>query len=383
MATPRVKNTGVVSSQPSPQPAVGSQPASVPAVDPQLPKHPGAEPFRILAIDGGPAALLVVLMLTELEELVPGFLEKVDLIAGTSAGSITGLMLATRPNPAYMLPVAENFWLNEQLYYKNSPFGYLKALVGAGAVNDPQYTQQFLEQRGVLGNRKLSDLSKKIVATSLDLDPVHRAAGMRGKLNWQPKIFHNLYPHGQDLDVRAVDVALSSSASPITTPIHQGKVDGGLVANNPAMVAISEVLRAAARPSEGGACLPGTPRDIVMLSVGGGRAHEMFQVTNANWGYGRWLLNPSNPLLLLNAFLAGSAEGISCTAAEILGASRFFRLDPYYTDAGLLPFVQALPKGQQETAAAADTQALVRSAAGWLHRSGWMRAPEAAFSAGA
>jgi predicted acylesterase/phospholipase RssA len=378
MATPRVKNTGVVSPQAAAVPAAEPQPA----VKEMLASQPGgAEPFRILAIDGGPAALLVVLMLTELEELVPGFLEKVDLIAGTSAGSITGLMLATRQNPAYMLPVAENFWLNEQLYYKNSLPGYLKALVGLGAVNDPQYTQQFLEQRGVLGNRKLSDLAKKVVATSLDLDPVRRAPGMRGVLNWQPKFFHNLYPHGTDLDLKAVDVVLSSSASPITTPVHQGKVDGGLVANNPAMVAISEVLRAGARHPEAAVTLPKTPHDIVMLSIGGGRAHEMFEVTNANWGYGRWLLDPSNPLLLLNAFLTGSSEGVTCTAAEILGQTRFFRLDPYYTDTGLLPFVQAAPRKQQATAAAEGTQALVRSAAGWLHRSGWMGARGAAAGA--
>src|SRR3974377_1754958 len=71
-------------------------------------------PFRILALDGGPAALLETLLLSSLEAPAHGFLENVDLIAGTSAGAITGLMLATRENPAHMLPVAENFWLNGQ-----------------------------------------------------------------------------------------------------------------------------------------------------------------------------------------------------------------------------------------------------------------------------
>ena len=94
-----------------------------------------------------------------------------------------------------------------------------------------------------------------------------------------------------------------------------------------------------------------------------------------------WLLDPSNPLLLLNAFLTGSSEGLTCAASEILGQKRFFRLDPYYTDTGLLPFVQASPKKQQATAAAEGTQALVRSAAGWLHRSGWMGARETAAGA--
>src|SRR5260221_3115864 len=111
MATARVKNPRATRTTTAAAQTSETTEDLVPAV---------AEPFRILALDGGPSALLVVLMLTELDKLAPGFLEKVDLIAGTSAGAITGLMLSTKKNSAHMLPVAENFWLNEQDYYKNS-----------------------------------------------------------------------------------------------------------------------------------------------------------------------------------------------------------------------------------------------------------------------
>lgn len=373
MATPRVRRQGAV-----PSPAGSVQLTE--ATENPLPHR--SEPFRILALDGGPAALLVTLMLSDLEDLVPGFLEKVDLIAGTSAGAITGLMLSTRKNPAHMLPVAENFWLNEQNYYKNSPLGYLKALVGAGAVNDDKYVQQFLEQRGVLAGRKLRDLAKKVVLTSYEINPLRRAPGMRGPLNWQPKILHNLSDDGHDLDLPAVDAALSSSASPIVTPIHQGKVDGGLVANNPAMVAITQVLTEAMRPTQTAAGLPKDRRAISMLSLGGGRAHEIVDVTDNSWGYAHWLLNPSNPLLLLNAFLAGSTEVVSFEAAELLGQTNFFRLDPFYTESGLLPFVQADPKKQQNTAASPDTQEMLQHAARWLRHNGWMHEQERRMAAG-
>jgi hypothetical protein len=335
-------------------------------------------PFRILALDGGPAALLETLLLSGLEDLVPGFLENIDLIAGTSAGAITGLMLATRENPAHMLPVAENFWLNGPNYYKNSLFGYLKALFGLGAINDDTYVRQFLEQRGVLAGRTLRDLAKKVILTSFEVNPVRQAAGVHGPLNWQPKIFHNLAPDADDLDVLAVDAALSSSASPICTPIHQGRVDGGLVSNNPSMIAVAQILREAARPVPTAAMLPGDHHGVVLLSVAGGRAHESLDVTDNSWGYLPWLVNPFNPLLLLNAFLSGAAQAVNLEAAELLDKPNFCRVDPYYTEPGLLPFVQADPKKQQQTAECPETHELLQDAARWLRQTGWIRTPEPA-----
>jgi hypothetical protein len=112
-----------------------------------------------------------------------------------------------------------------------------------------------------------------------------------------------------------------------------------------------------------------------MLSVGSGRAHELLNVSNNSWGYIAWLLNLTNPLLLINAFLSGSMEVVSFEAREMMEEVRFFRLDPFYTDPGVLPFIQADPKKQILTAQAPDTQALVDDAVTWIHRSGWMDVP--------
>src|SRR6185437_12230958 len=278
----------------------------------------GARPLRILALDGGPAALLVVLMLTDLEAQVPGFLANVDVIAGTSAGAITGLMPATKQNPAFMLPVAANFWRDEQKYYKNSLLGYVKALADVG-------------------------------------------------------------PDRDDQEVLAVDAALCSSASPIVTAVHRGKVDGGLVANNPSMIVIAEVFQEGMRPTAAAVQFPRDHQGIVMLSVGGGRADEAFKVSDANWGYFQWLLNPLNPLLLLNGFLSGTTEAIVMESEQILDKPKFRRLDPFYTEPGLLPFVQADPRKQQSTAASAMTQELIKETAEWLQGCGWLQdVPEAA-----
>jgi patatin-like phospholipase/acyl hydrolase len=335
---------------------------------------PAAAPYRILALDGGPAALLVILMLTQLEKRVPGLLKKVDLIAGTSAGAISGLMLATKDDPAPMLPVAANFWLNGQLYYKNSIFGLLKALVGLGSINDSKYVQQFLEQQGVLGGKLLGELAKKVVITSFDLNPAKKASNMPGQINWKPKVFNN-FGHDEDTRQLAVDVALSSSASPIVTPIHQGKVDGGLIANNPAMVALSQAFKETYHPHEPTENHPRDRDGILMLSLGSGRSRELLNVWNNSWGYTPWLLNLFNPLLLVNAFLSGSMEVVSFEAREMMEEVRFFRLDPFYTDPGVLPFIQADPKKQQATAQSPETQALIDDAVTWIHKSGWMNDP--------
>ncbi len=339
----------------------------------------GARPLRVLALDGGPAALLVVLMLADLEERVPGFLANVDLIAGTSAGAITGLMLATRDNPEWMLPVAANFWRDEQKYYKNSLLGYAKALVGMGPFNDSDYVKRFLAQQGVLADRTLKDLAKWVVLTSFDIGAGQVRISPKSPSNWRPKVFQNLGPDREDQKMLALDAALCSSASPIATAVHQGKVDGGLIANNPSLIAIAELFREASRPTTAAECFPRDHQGVLMLSVGGGRADEAFKVSDANWGYFKWLLNPSNPLLLLNGFLSGTTEAIVMESEQILHPSRVRRLDPFYTEPGLLPFVQANPRRQQATAESALTQALIQQTAEWLQSSGWLQsAPEKA-----
>jgi len=348
-------------------------PESIPATpSPDKANPPGTEPYRILTLDGGPAGLLSILVLAQLERLVPGFLAKVDLIAGTSAGAISGLMLATKADPASMLPVAENFWLHNEKYYKNTLGGLLKALAGIGPFNDYRYVEAFLQQPGVLAERKLRDLSKRVVLTSFDLSPKRNSRGFKGKLNWQPRIFHNLGSAKHDRGLRAVDVALSSSASPITTAMHDGKVDGALVANNPAMIALTQVLLEVRHPAKGEMRLPEGRRAIRMLSVGTGQSHEYIKVNHPDrWGYLPWVFNPANPLLLINAFLSAGSEAITLQAWEALG-NNFCRLDPWFSERGLIPFVQADARSQQATAASHETQHQIAATARWLRKSDWM-----------
>lgn len=60
-------------------------------------------PYRILSIDGGGVrGLPVTVLLERLEKERPGFLDEVDLFAGTSTGGIMALGLASGLKPAQM-----------------------------------------------------------------------------------------------------------------------------------------------------------------------------------------------------------------------------------------------------------------------------------------
>lgn len=338
---------------------------------PTVAAPPPKRPFRILTIDGGSAALLSVNMIGQIEATVPGFLSKVDLFAGTSSGGINSLIFAAAENPATRLEIAENYWRYPQNYYKNSIFGLMKAAMGLGAINNPKYTQDFLAQPGVLGNLSLGDLKHKAMVVTFDVAPqAVQASTVSGAVsgpNWRVKILRNFGDNNTSLGTLAVDAALSTSASPIVTPIHQSKVDGGLAANNPTMCALAEIAR------HGKELDPQVSLDdVLILSVGGGRAHENIGVDNANWGYLRWLLNPTNPLLLLNAFLSGSADATTFQAREFLPAGRVWRLDPFFTHGGVIPFMQVVPSQLDKTSTEPSTLAAVNRTCEWIKRSNWM-----------
>ncbi|MEJ2299862.1 MAG: patatin-like phospholipase family protein, partial [Anaerolineales bacterium] len=56
--------------------------------------------YRILSMDGGGIrGLITVILLERLESAHPGFLEKIDLLAGTSTGGILALAVAAGLSP--------------------------------------------------------------------------------------------------------------------------------------------------------------------------------------------------------------------------------------------------------------------------------------------
>ena len=63
-----------------------------------------------------------------------------------------------------------------------------------------------------------------------------------------------------DSDLKVWDAAMRTSAAPTFFPVYRGYTDGGIVANNPSIIAVSKAMAHNHQV---------TPRNVVLLSIGG------------------------------------------------------------------------------------------------------------------
>lgn len=212
------------------------------------------KPLFILALDGGGVRGALTASILKRLERETSFLKRVDVFAGTSTGSIIALMLA---NGASASDVAQEYkFMLPRVFGRPRPF-FRRAFA---AKYDPAPLERALTE--YFGNVTLGRLSKYVVIPALRVDG--RPSSTHHFLNdraWRPAVFSNLPAVAgvlPDLDLRVVDAALRSSAAPTYFPVHQGYADGGVWANNPAMVAYGKSLLH----------LPSRP--VKILSIGSG-----------------------------------------------------------------------------------------------------------------
>lgn len=340
-------------------------------------------PIKILSMDGG-NGMNTGDLLNRVEELVKNdFLNKADIFVGTSAGGINSLFFAKHDHPADALTEIKSFWLDVNL----SILGGMqveKGVKGPSAATESSVMER-LESgevadmsgeivKGILGLGcavtgfrslflndilkgfltkyfadfpTLADLKRNVVICTFQLDnglPVPERS-------WVPRLYTNL-PHNSDKLVNSreetlytVDVAMRTAAPPVGLPIYQssdgtgpGYVDGALVANNPGMIALAAIVGTLAQgvpPNIKPTPPTDSLADIYLLSVGTGRnligsaqyiAPE-FTNGSASWGYRQWLLEPSNLMLLIDAFYQGANESVAWQCDHLLGPKNFHRLN--------------------------------------------------------
>jgi hypothetical protein len=374
--------------------------------------------IKILSMDGG-NGLNTAELLTQLENTEGRrFLDQTDIFTGTSAGGINSLFFAASNNPTDALADIKTFWnkINisileglespaaQQSLRQNQAFmaavppsadigtfirtaaGLSMALWGLRSLFVNDAMKAFLLQR--FGDMRLGDLHRYpvvVLSFQLDKQPASQSTDMR---SWAPKLYTNLdytvqvsngsvtQQPNPDMEERVVDVAMRTSAAPLELPIYQslhgteglsGFVDGGLVANNPSMITLAAIVGSLANgttsqpPQPAGDSL----NEIKMLSVGTGRnlvgtaqyLEAEFTDGSAAWGYQKWLLEPSNPLVLVDAFLQGGNESAAFQCRILLGDDNFNRLN--------VPIKDFLVPDDPRTRAA------VASSAAWLRKSGW------------
>jgi hypothetical protein len=381
-----------------------------------------ANPIRILAMDGGNGMNTADLL--QRVEQVNGhsYLNKVDIFAGTSAGGINSLFFARSDNPSEALQEIQAFWADvNKSILAGIPAGEAAQLAEAGVEHNPLapvFSQEWQELAGVIvrgflglgqaavgcrsiflndvlkkflikyfgANTTLGELKRFVVIVSFQLDN-----GASGPLrSWIPKLFTNLpfTPAGDkgafkataspDLGEKVVDVALRTSAAPLELPIVQGCegkgpgfVDGGLVANNPSMIALSAIVGTLAHGTTNQPPTPPTEslEDILLLSVGTGRnlvgtaqfLDPPFTDGSAPWGYRQWLFDIGNPLLLIDAFLQGGNESVAWQCKILMTEKNFHRLN--------VPLEFLLVPNDPTTAAS------VAATSAWLNTGRWLQQP--------
>jgi uncharacterized protein len=266
--------------------------------------------YRILSLDGGGLrGLITVRLLQQLNQApgTKGWLDKVDLIAGTSTGGILALGIAANKT----LEEMANIYIKEgPKIFDDSFWDNLRDL---GKSVGADYSNKALKKTliNTFGNQTLGNLTKKVTIPTFDLD---NESPESIKRTWKPKIFHNFAGNDSDAKYLLSSVALYTSAAPTYFPSADGYIDGGVFANNPSMVAMVQAISQRNQTNE-----RANMDDIVLLSVGTGVSLSYIKGQTLDWGYAQWV----KPLI--NILMDGVAGISDYQSAQLLG-DRYQRL---------------------------------------------------------
>ncbi|CAN6478481.1 unnamed protein product [Victoria cruziana] len=273
----------------------------------------------ILSIDGGgvrgiiPGIILNFLeaQLQELDGENARIADYFDVIAGTSTGGLVTAMLAVPGADNRPLCAAKDI---VPFYLENCPkiFPQSNGLLSKAeellrALAGPKYDGKYLHKliRDKLQHTKLHQTLTNVVIPTFDLKLL------------QPIIFSS-YQLKEDhtKDALLADICIGTSAAPTYLPAYKfetkdekGKtlrsfnlVDGGVAANNPTLVAVSEVSREIFQQNTN--FFPVKPTDygkflVISLGTGSAKEEEKYGAESAaKWGVLGWLLNgQSSPLI--------------------------------------------------------------------------------------
>jgi patatin-like phospholipase/acyl hydrolase len=280
------------------------------------------EYYHALSLDGGGIrGVLTTTILDRLDSIFP-FLEKVDLFAGTSTGGVLALGLAAGYTP---LQLRELYIEHAAEVFQDSlrdDVADLGMLIGAEYENRPFI--KLLKDR--FGDVTLDELPKRVLITTFDLD--NQASSPRHR-TWKPKFFHNFPGYDSDGHEKVVDVAVRTSAAPSYFPVYQGYIDGGVVANNPSMCALSQCVH----PAFGKQPLD----QVVLLSLGTGINLKYLEAQDEDWGLAQWARH------LVSLMLEGSAGTVHHQCRMMLG-KRYRRVNPLLTEPIGLDEYQKVPE---------------------------------------
>jgi uncharacterized protein len=261
------------------------------------------KPFRILALSGGGyRGLFTASVLKHLEaSLGKPLHEQFDLIAGTSIGGISAVMIASGRSAS---EAVEFFIKNGRNVFPGNP-GKIKRIL------KPAYSNAGLRAvlQSLFGTKTIGDLKSNILIPAINFT------------KGAPQVFkgprHPVFDcdNGKSL----LDVALSTSAAPTFFPIHKAPfgdmVDGGLVANNPSLYAFIEAKQ----------FFKVSEANIRILHVGTMSNGITSNGKDRDLGGWAWLKPPHPPLIEL--ILSSQERSTNYIMNILLGQSKYFSID--------------------------------------------------------
>ncbi|XP_030454255.2 patatin-like protein 2 [Syzygium oleosum] len=295
--------------------------------------------ITILSIDGGgirgivPATILSFLEseLQKLDGKDARLADYFDVIAGTSTGGLLTAML-TSPNennrPMFAAKDIKDFYLENgpKIFPQDScPFAPVTKMMKT--LTRPRYDGKYLHSlvKEKLGDTRLHQTLTHVVIPAFDIKRL------------QPTIFSTYQVKNKpSIDALLSDICIATSAAPTYLPAHYFKtvdhlgamrefnlIDGGVAANNPTLVAISEVVEGISRGSPD--FFPIKPMDygrflVISLGTGSPKSEERFTAHEAaNWGIIGWLTSGgSTPLV--NVFTQASADMVDLHLSVVFQA---------------------------------------------------------------
>ncbi len=259
--------------------------------------------FHILALDGGGARGIYSAQVLACVEQALGapVKENFDLIAGTSTGSIIAGAAAVG------IPMTEVVGL----FNSEAARIFRKRRLGSFHIRS-KYPLRPLEQvaRNYVSRMTLGEITTPLMITSSDIS----TGGVH--------VFKSRYlkdlgePYARDADVILGDAIVASCAAPTYfDPVPLGDLllaDGGLWANNPSMIALTEAVSRFGQRIE----------QVHILSIGTGHSVNLYG-KNRRWG----LITGWRHRKLV-AYVLGLQSQASANMAQLLLADRYLRLDP-------------------------------------------------------
>ena len=275
-------------------------------IDPDLgaapPLKPSGSRFRILSLSGGGyRGLFTACILSDIEKEAGRPLNEIfDLICGTSIGGIIATGAALGVPCEKISSSLETF--GPAIFPKTKKF---KALYTA------KYAREPLESaiKSILPNHDLpfADIEKNAFVTALD-----STTGSPHLINTRQFSSEN------NSSLSILDALLSTSTAPTYFPPYlvagRSYIDGGVIANAPDLVALTQTMRHKHKDLS----------DCWMLSVGTASQSHASPAMQSNVGYGlaKWLKREK-----LVAVTLAAQEKLSIEQTELLLQNRYLRFD--------------------------------------------------------